>query len=72
MKDQFKESKAFLKSKKSSSPGIFKAAAKFITPFINQMFSPINLAFIKPVWSLLTSFGITFLRRFAIALAAIL
>ena len=39
---------------------------------INLMFSPINLPFRKPVWSLLISFGITDFIRFAIAFAAIL
>ena len=76
IKDQFKTSKTFSKTKKSSSPGISFGGSKlkFIKLSINLIFSPINLPFINPACSLFTSFGITFLfflRGFAIALVAL-
>ena len=72
IKDHSSESKAFSKSIKSSKPGMLFSEAYFIILSISLMFSPINLPFRKPVWSLFISFRITVFIRFAIAFAAIL
>ena len=47
---------------------MFPASAKFMTPSISLMFSPINRPFINPVWSLFTSFGSTNLQKRALRL----
>ena len=72
IKDHSSESKAFSKSIKSNSPGMFFSAAYWMMQSISRTFSPINLPFMNPVRSLLIRLGSTDLIRFARAFAAIL
>ena len=52
---------------------MLRAAAWFIKPPINLIFSPtVNLPLRKPLWSVLISFGSTYWSPFVMALAAIL
>ena len=52
IKGHSRVSKAFLKSRKRNSPGIFFAVVHLITLSIERRFSPINLSPMKAVWSL--------------------
>ena len=72
MKDHSRVLKAFSKFKKRNKPRIFFDAVYVIKLSINLIFSPINLPFIKPVWSASMSFGSTRLIQLAMDLAAML
>ena len=72
IKDHSSKSKAFSKSMKSSKLGMLFSETYFMILSISLMFSPINLPFRKPVWSLIINFGMTVFIRFAIAFTTIL
>ena len=57
MKDHSSVSKAFSKSRKRSSPGIFFSAVYLIKLSMKGMFSPMNVPLIKPVLSKLWNNG---------------